>query len=97
MCTDKPTASFGNGFTVTGGPTWQEEFYLSFDRTIELPDALIWSLGIGYETEKWEVGLTIDNLTNEDYYLGADPTFGANTLVTKAAETTYLFSVKYKF
>jgi len=88
---------FGNGFTVSGGPTWQEEFYLSFDRTIELPDALIWSLGIAYETEKWELSLTVDNLTNEDYYLGADPTFGANTLVTKAPETTYLVSVKYKF
>jgi iron complex outermembrane receptor protein len=88
---------FGNGFYVSGGPVWQEEFYLSFDRNIELPDALIWNFNVGYRGDKWEVGLSIDNLTNEEYFLGADPVFGANTLVTKAPETTYLFSLKYKF
>jgi outer membrane receptor protein involved in Fe transport len=88
---------FDNGFYVSGGPIWQEEFDLSLDGNIELPDALVWNLNLGYKGDKWEAGLSIENLTNEDYFLGADPTFAANTLVTKAPETTYTFSVKYKF
>ncbi|MEM1222994.1 MAG: TonB-dependent receptor plug domain-containing protein [Verrucomicrobiota bacterium] len=87
----------GHGFTISGGPVWQEEFWLSFDRNIELPDALIWNANIEYENEKWKVGLSVENLTDEEYFIGADPTFGANTLVTKAPETTYIFSLKYKF
>jgi iron complex outermembrane receptor protein len=88
---------FHNGFQVNGGVTWQEEFYTSFDHNIELPAALISSLGAKYTTEKWEVAFNIDNLTNEDYYYGSDPTFAANTLVTKAPERTYTVSFKYMF
>ncbi|MDQ8208765.1 TonB-dependent receptor [Coraliomargarita sp. SDUM461003] len=88
---------FHNGFQVNGGVTWQEEFYTSFDRNIELPAALISSLGAKYTTEKWEVGIGIDNLTDEDYFYGSDPTFAANTLVTKAPERTYTVSFKYMF
>ncbi|MGZ0657156.1 TonB-dependent siderophore receptor [Coraliomargarita sp. W4R53] len=88
---------FHNGFQVNGGVTWQEEFYSSFDHNIELPSALISSLGAKYTTEKWEVAFGIDNLTNEDYFYGSDPTFAANTLVTKAPERTYTLSFKYMF
>ncbi|WP_308983914.1 TonB-dependent siderophore receptor [Thalassobacterium sedimentorum] len=88
---------FHNGFQVNGGVTWQEEFYSSFDHNIELPAALISSLGAKYTTEKWEVAFNIDNLTNEDYFYGSDPTFAANTLVTKAPERTYTVSFKYMF
>lgn len=88
---------FHNGFQVNGGVTWQEEFYTSFDHNIELPEAYIWSLGAKYTTEKWEVAFGIDNLTNEDYFYASDPTFAANTLVTKAPERTYTLSFKYMF
>lgn len=88
---------FDNGFSISGGPVWRDEFYHNIDNTLEIPDSLVWNLNLAYETEKWAFGLSIDNLTNEDYFLGADPIFGANTLVTKAPETTYIFSAKYKF
>jgi iron complex outermembrane receptor protein len=89
---------FDNGFYISGGPIWQEEFPLSFNHdNIELPNALIWNLNFGYKGDKWEAGLSIENLSNEDYFIGSDPDFAANTLVTKAPETTYNFSVKYKF
>ncbi|MEM8868122.1 MAG: TonB-dependent receptor plug domain-containing protein [Verrucomicrobiota bacterium] len=88
---------FGNGFSLNGSAVWQEEFYLDFDQQIELPDALIFSLGGKYATEKWELAATIENLSDEEYFLGSDPTFAANTLVTKAPERTYIVSFKYKF
>lgn len=88
---------FQNGFEVTGGVVAQDEFYLDFDRQIVLPDALIWSLGVNYSTESWDTGLTVENLTDEDYFLGSDPTFAANTLVSKAPERTFVFTFRYKF
>ena len=88
---------FMNGFKVSGGATWQEEFYQNFDQTIENPDALIWSLNASYATESWEIAASVENLTDEEYFLGSDPTFAANTLSTKAPERTFAVSFKYKF
>jgi len=88
---------FQNGFEVSGGPVWQESFYLNIDNTIKLPSALIWNFNLSYKTESWEFRASIDNAFEEEYFLGADPIFGANTLVSKAEPTTYSFSVKYKF
>ena len=88
---------FQNGFEMSGGVRTQEEFFLDFDRQIVLPDALIWSLGGKYSTETWDVGLMVENLTDEEYFIGAAPIFAANTLVTKAPEKTFVFTFRYKF
>lgn len=88
---------FGNGFSVRAAAEWQEEFWLDFDRTKEVPDVWLISAGVSYSTEKWEAGVSFENLTDEDYYLGADPVFAANTLLTKAPERTVLTALKIKF
>ena len=88
---------FGNGFSTSLAAEWQEEFFLDFDRTKEVPDAWILNASVRYATERWEVGVAVENLTDEDYYLGADPIFAANTLLTKAPERTLLGSFKIMF
>lgn len=88
---------FQNGFSVSGGPIWQDKFYLNIDNTIELPDALLWNFNVKYATETWELRASVENAFSEDYYLGADPIFGANTLVTKAMPATYSVAFKLKF
>lgn len=88
---------FLNGFKVSGGAIYQEEFYLNIDETIELPDALIWNFNVSYATESWEIRASVENAFNEEYFLGADPIFGANTFVTKAPPTSYSLAFKYKF
>ena len=88
---------FQNGFELSGGPIYQDEFFLNIDETIELPDALIWNLNLKYSNERWEIIGSVENLTDEEYFLGSDPIFAANTLVAKAPERTFNLSVKYKF
>ena len=38
----------------------------------------------------------VENLTDEEYFIGAAPIFAANTLVTKAPEKTFVFTFRYE-
>ena len=80
---------FPIGFSVSGGPIWQDNFYLNMDNTIELPSALIWNFSATYATDIFQLRVSVENAFSEDYYLGADPLFSANTLVTRAAPASY--------
>jgi len=88
---------FGNGFSIRASAEWQEEFFLDFDHTKEIPDVWILNAGVSYRAESWELGISVENLADEDIYLGADPVFAANTALTKAPERTVLGSVKFNF
>ncbi|MFT7219075.1 MAG: iron complex outermembrane receptor protein [Candidatus Azotimanducaceae bacterium] len=88
---------FGNGFALRASAEWQEEFWLDFDRTKEVPDVWSFNVGARYKADNWELGVSIENLADEDIYLGADPVFAANTLLTKAPERTVLSSVTFNF
>lgn len=89
--------TFNNGLAISAAAEWQEEFFLDFDNTKEVPDVWLFNIGATYSTDTWEVGIAVENLTDEDYYLGADPVFAANTLLTKAPERTVLGSLKFNF
>ncbi|MEM1433489.1 MAG: TonB-dependent receptor plug domain-containing protein [Pseudomonadota bacterium] len=88
---------FQNGFSANLSMEWQEEFWLDFDRTKELPDATIFNASVRYRTDRWEAVVGVDNLTDEEYFLGSDPIFAANTLVTKAPERTVVAGFKVNF
>jgi len=88
---------FNNGFSTSLSMEWQEEFWLDFDRTKELPDAIILNASVRYRTDRWEAVFGVDNLTDEEYFLGSDPIFAANTLVTKAPERTLVGAFKVRF
>jgi len=75
-----------SGFGLSGGPIWRDEFWLSFDRTILLPDSLVWNFNLFYSTDNWEFNASIENAFSERYFLGGEPLFGANTVVTPAPE-----------
>lgn len=86
-----------NGFGLSGGPIWQDAFYLNFDRTIELPAATVWNLSLFYRQPSFEVLVGVENLFDEDYYLGSDPLFGANAVVTKAPGPIVRAAVTWRF
>jgi iron complex outermembrane recepter protein len=88
---------FPIGFSVSGGPIWQDNFYLNMDNTIELPSALIWNFSATYATDIFQLRASVENAFSEDYYLGADPLFSANTLVTKAAPASYSLTLTINF
>lgn len=86
-----------SGFGGSLGAVLSESYWHNFDRTIKLPSSTVFTGSLFYRQPGYEVGVMIDNLTDEDYYYGADPVFAANTLLTKAPERNYKFTFTYKF
>ena len=88
---------FENGWRVSGGPIWSQAYWHNFDRTIRLPETLVWHGSISYQRPRWEATVTLENLTNEDYFTSAEPVFAANTIITKAPEFNAKLSVTLRF
>jgi iron complex outermembrane receptor protein len=86
-----------NGFGLSGGPVWSESYWHNYDRTIKLPSTIVVNTSVFFKRPTWDLTLPVDNLTNEDYFSGADPIFGAGTIITKAPEANYNVSYTYKF
>ena len=87
--------SFENGFGIGVGPSYKEDFWLDNEQTLKLPDALIWNANLFYRTDRYEFFLRLNNLTNEDYFIGAS--FAPTMIVTKAEPLEAQLSMKFKF
>ncbi len=86
---------FDNGFGAGFGPQYKSEFYNDNEKTIKLPEALIWNANLFYRGTTWEVFLRLNNVTDEDYFIGSS--FAPTMIVTKAEPFNWEVSVKYKF
>lgn len=75
------------GFSA--GTMWSHKFYHNFEHTLVLPESLVWRGSVQWQHGPLALRLSVENLFSEDYFLGADPNFSHNDLVTKAplAET----------
>ena len=76
---------------------YSQAYWLNFERTLRLPSSCIVNARIGWQAKQWECALQVENLTDEDHYLGADPLFSSNTLVTKGEPIRYSVKVRYAF
>ena len=85
----------GLGFGI--GARWRDTYFHNFDRTLVIPSAVIFRGNLSYTTERWEVLLTVENFTSEDWFLGAEPIFSANSLLLKAPGATAKLAFTYKF
>ncbi|MEM7672258.1 MAG: TonB-dependent receptor [Verrucomicrobiota bacterium] len=85
------------GFGISGGFVYQDSYWQNYDFTLRLPSSMVWNANVFYKTPSWEVMVGVENLTDEDYFLGSDPIFAANTIITKAPGTEAKVSFKYKF
>lgn len=70
------------GFSV--GAVWSHAFYHNFERTLVLPESLVWRGSVHWQRGPLTLRLSGENLFSADYFLGADPNFSHNDLVTKA-------------
>ncbi len=70
------------GFSV--GAVWNHAFYHNFERTLVLPESLVWHGSLHWKHGPLALRLSVENILGEDYFLGADPNFSHNDLVTKA-------------
>jgi len=86
---------FENGFGIGAGPQYKSDFYNNNEKTIKLPEALVWNVNLFYRTEKWEVFARLNNVTDEDFFIGS--TFAPTMIVTKAEPFNWEVAVKYKF
>lgn len=70
------------GFSI--GAVWNHAFYHNFERTLVLPESLVWRASVHWQRGPFALRLGVENIFSEDYFLGADPNFSHNALVTKA-------------
>ena len=89
--------NFSNGLGFSGGPVWSDSYWHNFDHTIRIPSSLVWNASVFYRTPKFDVSVSVENITGEDYFYGADPVFAANTLITKAPGANGRVTFTYKY
>ena len=80
------TTSLDNGVGFAVGGVYSDSFWESMDRFIMVPSSTVFNANIWYEAETWEIMLSLENITGEDYFIGADPIFAANTALSKAPD-----------
>ena len=88
---------FSSGLGISIGGVWSDSYWHNYDRTIKLPSTLVFNGSIFYKRPTWDLSLSVENLTNEDYFSGSDPIFGSGTIITKAPETNFKLSYAYRF
>lgn len=89
--------NFENGFGFAVGPTFRGSYYHNYERTIRLPSTQIWNANVSYKAGPFDVLLELTNVFSEDYFYGSDPTFAANTVITKAPPIQGKLTVTYSF
>lgn len=86
-----------NGLGFAFGPTFRGSYWHNFEHTIKLPSTQIWNANVSYKKGPIELLLEVTNVFSEDYFYGSDPTFAANTDITKAPPIQTKLSFTYKF
>lgn len=84
-------------FGISGGPRWSSAYWHNFDHTLRVPSVIEWSAMLFYRTPRFDIALRIENLTDADIFRGAEPVFGANTLITKAPGRHGELTVNWRF
>lgn len=87
----------GPAWGISGGTVWSHRYYHNFERTLLLPESLVWHGSVHWHHGPLTLRLSAENLFNQDYYLGADPSFSHNDLVTKAPPRELKFTAVWHF
>ena len=81
------TTNLGDRWGFALGGIYSGSYYHNYDHTLRVDPTFVLHANVSYEVETWEVILSLENLTNENYFVGSEPTFAGNALITKAPET----------
>ncbi|WP_157772176.1 TonB-dependent siderophore receptor [Lacunisphaera limnophila] len=79
------------------GAVWSHAFYHNFERTLVLPASVVWRGSVHWAHGPLALRLGVENLFGEDYFIGADPNFSHNNLVTKAPSTEGKLTATWSF
>lgn len=84
---------FQGGFRFGAGLRYVGERFIAEDNRVELDDVLLLDASAAYQLAAWQIGLHLDNLTDEDYETRA---FG-NSSVIPAAPFGARLRLEYRF
>ncbi len=96
---DKVFSVFGNyilgetGWDVSAGANYTAGYRAARNNDIRLPEALTFSLDVGYKYQAWDFRLSVKNLTDEWFFTS---TSGSAALIPQPGRT-FTFKAAYKF
>jgi hypothetical protein len=79
------------------GGVYSRSTWLNFEQTLRLPSAWVMQAYLAYGLGAWQASLAVENLGDEEHFLGSDPLFASNTLVTKGEPRRYTFKIERSF
>ena len=85
------------GLTATLGFVRTEEMWSGSAKTFLLPAANVGYASVFYTARAWEIGLQVNNLTDERYFQAINPDNIGNTVALPKPPRTYEFSFGYNF
>lgn len=99
---DRTVGLFGTytvpmGLTTTLGFVRTDEMYSGSAKTFLLPEATVGYASVFYNADSWEVGLQINNLTDERYFQAINPDNIGNTVALPKPPRTYELSFGFNF
>ena len=86
---------FGEGFGFGGGAVFVGDVYTSASNAVKLPGYVRFDASAFYETKKYDVRLTINNIFDKEYFISAHG--GADLYNTYGAPRSALLSLRLKY
>lgn len=82
---------------LSGGPVWRDGYYHDMQRALRVPSYLLWMAQVRYQRDSWWIRLHIDNLFDEEYWIGQEPVFSAGTLILQGSARRWQLTVGMEF
>lgn len=76
---------------------WRSAFWHDMQHGLRIPSEFLIHLSLGWEKGPWRLQASVDNLFDEDYWIGQEPVFSAGTLILRGPGREWRLSVRYKF
>jgi len=88
---------FPSGLGLAAGPMLRSAYWHNFEHTLRLPATAVWNANVSWRRDRVRALLELTNVFGEDWFYGSDPTFAANTVITKAPPLEAKLSVTWNF
>ena len=85
-----------NGISIGMGPRYIDSIYANVDKTLRVPNYIVWNGRIEYATEKWEIALSATNIFEERYFI-VQESFAGNTIIKHMPFAEWKATFRYKF
>lgn len=88
---------FAREFALAAGPTIRSAYWHNPEHTLRLPATVIWNANLSWQRGRTSALLELTNVFSEDWFYGSEPTFAANTVITKAPPLQAKLSLTFGF